>query len=358
MAISIAGLAAPGAGPGWRPAVLYDYEPASSRLSGVSDTVRCEVCPFRCLLREGQIGRCGVRRRVGRAMETATFGSSVQHWTKVERKPLYHYRPGTEAVTLAAPGCTFRCDYCINYRISQVGESRATAGAPHPVDPVELAAQAAARSAAIALSYTEPSLAPELTLALAQAAAPLGVDLLWKSNGFLTGRATALLAPLLAAVNIDVKAAEDDAHQRLTGAPLGPVLTTVEALRGYGVWVEVATPLIPGTSAEPAQLRRIAASIARIDPAIPWHLLRFTPGFRMQKADPTAVAALDTARRIGHDMGLKYVYVERALGPDGRITNCPGCGKSVVRRDVWALESNELDAGRCPHCSTLIDGRW
>ena len=350
-------MAEPIAGPGWRPAVLYDHEPASSRSSDGSDALRCEVCPFRCLLRDGQVGQCGVRRRTGRAMETATFGTSVRHWTKVERKPLYHYRPGTEAVTLAAPGCTFRCDYCINFRISQVGDGGSRAGAD-AVDPRELAEQAAARGAAIALSYTEPSLAPELTLALAEAATPLGVQLLWKSNGFLTARATALVAPLLAAVNIDVKAADDDAHRRLTGAPLGPVLDTVAALRGYGVWVEIATPLIPGTSAAPEQLRRIAASLARIDPAMPWHLVRFTPSFRMRRADPTAVEALETARRIGHDSGLKYVYVERALGPDGRATNCPGCGKAAVRRDVWALESNELDAGRCPYCSTLIEGRW
>jgi pyruvate formate lyase activating enzyme len=338
----------------WSPGILYDV---SHPEADAPEVLRCELCPFRCMLRDGQVGRCGVRRRAGRIIETATFATSVRHWTAVERKPLFHFRPGSVALTLAAPGCTFRCDYCINYRISQV-VGHAENYPVVPVDPAELVGQAAARSASIALSYSEPSLAPELTLALAAAARPRGVNILWKSNGFLTARATALLAPALSAVNIDVKAGDDAAHRRLTGAPLGPVLDTIEALRGYGVWIEICTPLIPGTSAQAGQLRRIARSIVRIDPAIPWHLLRFTPAFRMQEADPTSARALGSAVMIGREAGLRHVYVERALGPAGRATHCPGCDAEVVRRGVWALESDELVAGRCPHCSTAIEGRW
>lgn len=144
----------------------------------------------------------------------------------------------------------------------------------------------------------------------------------------------------------------------LTGAPLGPVLDTIEALRGYGVWVEISTPLIPGISARPEQLRRIAQSIVGIDRAIPWHLLRFSPAYRMLEADPTSVRALENAAAIGGDAGLRYVYVERALGPGGRATHCPGCDAVVVRRGVWGLESCDLIAGRCPYCSTEIEGRW
>jgi pyruvate formate lyase activating enzyme len=334
----------------WQHGVLYH--------AAGNGQLRCELCPYRCLLRDGQTGRCGVRRRNGLVIETSTFATSIRHWTPVERKPLFHFRPGSETITLAAPGCTFRCNYCINFRISQIDDGEVDSYATTPVDPAELAAAAASRSASIALSYTEPSLAPELTLALAAAARPLGVDILWKSNGFLTRQATTLIAPALSAVNIDVKAGEETAHRQLTGAPLRPVLETIVSLREYGVWVEVSTPLIPGTNSTPPQLRKIARWIAGIDPGIPWHLLRFTPAFRMREFDPTPVHALETAVEIGRESGLRYVYVERALGPAGRVTHCPGCRAAVVRRGIWGLEVNELVAGRCPYCSTSIEGYW
>lgn len=337
----------------WHPAVLYQ-----TTGQGTATTLRCDLCPFRCVLREGQTGVCGVRRRVGNRLETATFGTSVRHWTAVERKPFYHYRPGLKVLTLAAPGCTFRCDYCVNFRVSQVASGDAALGELDPATPQELVAQAADAGAAIGLSYTEPGLAPEFTLALAEAAGRAGIELLWKSNGFLTPAALDLMAPVLAAVNVDVKAADEEAHRRLTGASLAPVLDAVEALRARGVWVEVTTPLIPGVSDQTSQYTEIARSIARIDPAIPWHLMRFTPSFRMQNEDPGAPTELAAAREAGHAAGLRYVYVERALGPEGRDTGCPGCGTTVVRRGIWALESLELVDGRCAACGTHLEGRW
>jgi pyruvate formate lyase activating enzyme len=208
------------------------------------------------------------------------------------------------------------------------------------------------------MSYTEPGLAPELTLALAEIAVPLGIPLIWKSNGFLTRQAVDLVAPALSAVNIDVKAADDAAHRRLTGAPLGPVLDTVERFLAAGVWVEISTPLIPGTASEPAQLRTIAATLAAIDPAVPWHLLRFTPDYKLFRSAPTSPQALAAAVGIGRDAGLRYVYVERALGATGRRTQCPTCGTVVVDRGIWSLGVNNIVNGSCPSCGRRIPGRW
>jgi pyruvate formate lyase activating enzyme len=291
-------------------------------------------------------------------METATFSSAVRHVGQVERKPLYHFRPGTQTLTLAAPGCTFRCDYCINHRISQYGREADVPWHAEPVDVRAVVDEAAALGASVSLSYTEPSLAMELTLALAEAGRARGVDVLWKSNGYLTPEATALAAPALAAVNLDIKTADDDAHRELTGAPLGPVLDTLATLHAAGVWVEVSTPLIPGVSAEPGRLAAVAAAVAAVDPAIPWHLLRFTPAYRRSGDVPTPPAALAEAVRIGRDAGLRYVYVERALGDDGRATRCPGCGHRVVTRGIWSVTTVELPDGHCPRCGTLVEGRW
>lgn len=334
----------------WTPALLH--RPHHGR-------VQCVLCPFRCTLRDGETGLCGVRRRSGDRLETATFASSVRHWDTVERKPLFHYRPGTPCLTLAAPGCTFACDYCINHRMSQYGREDAVPWDAEPVDPAEVVAEAAARSGCVAISYTEPSLALELTAALAESGRPLGVDVVWKSNGFLTPEGVGLAARYVAAVNVDLKTLDERDHRELTGARPGPVLDAITGLREQGVWVEVSTPLIPGLTDEPRQLRPIARALAALDPQLPWHLVRATPAHRRTDHAPTPVAALEAGVRTGWEEGLRHVYVERALGTEGRATRCPGCRTTVVARGIWALDGSTLESdGRCPHCGARVEGRW
>lgn len=291
-------------------------------------------------------------------METATFASSVRHFDAVERKPLYHFRPGTRVLTLAAPGCTFGCTYCINHRMSQYGREDDVQWTASPVDPAEIVAMAEAAGACVGLSYTEPSLAIELTKALARYGQAAGVLVVWKTNGFLTAEAADAAIPALAAVNIDLKAADEESHRRLTGAPLAPVLATLRKFADSGIWVEVCTPVIPGVNSQPGQLARIAEQLAAISPDLPWHLLRWTPGFKLNDGDPTSPAALAEAVAIGRRAGLNYVYVERALGADGRATCCPDCGRILVRRDVWALSSVDLYNGCCPGCGYRVAGQW
>lgn len=333
----------------WVPADFY---------RAVDGGLQCTLCPFRCRLRDGDTGACKVRRREGDRVLTATWGTTVEHWSSVERKPFYHFRPGLPLLTLAPPGCSFRCDYCVNHRVSQYGRDPDSRVSAPDADVEKLVAAAAERGGGLALSYSEPSLAAELTLELGARARPLGVPLVWKSNGFLTPEAVERVAPVLDAVNIDVKAADEDAHRRLTGAPLAPVLETLRLLTAAGVWVEVSTPLIPGTSAEDRQLGRIAEFVASLGPDTPWHLLRFTPTYRMRDQRPTSPERLADAARIGRAAGLRYVYVERALGAEGRATRCPGCGVEVVARGVWGQTESLLRDGSCPGCGEPIAGIW
>jgi pyruvate formate lyase activating enzyme len=320
--------------------------------------VRCELCPFRCEMADGHHGACKVRRNRGGVAETATGSTAIRHLDAIERKPLYHVLPGSRVLTMAAPGCTFRCDYCVNHRLSQYGRDADVGWAGEPARPADLVAQAAAHAAALGMSYTEPGLAPELTLALAELAVPLGIPLLWKTNGFLTRRAVDLVAPALTAVNIDVKAADDAAHRRLTGAPLRPVLDTVERFLEAGVWVEISTPLVPGTASEPAQLRAIATRLAAVSRVMPWHLLRFTPDYRLVRARPTSPRALAEAADIGREAGLPYVYVERALGAAGRRTACATCAAVLVDREIWSLGASNIVNGCCPSCGGRVPGVW
>ena len=336
--------------PAWRPALL-----AAPARDG---RVRCELCPFRCVIADGHAGICAVRRNSGGQLETATYAVAVAHLDAIERKPLYHFRPGSRVLTVAAPGCTFRCDYCVNHRLSQFGRDATAPWAGEPAEPDGIVARAVAEGAAIGLSYSEPGLAPELTLRLAELAAPHGIPIVWKSNGFLTSQAIDLVAPVLAAVNIDVKAASDGDHRRLTGAPLGPVLDAIARFHAAGTWVEVSTPLIPGTADAIGALATIADRIAAVSRDIPWHLLRFTPDYRMTGTTPTTPAALAQAAAAGRTAGLRYVYVERALGAAGRRTDCPRCGTCVIERDIWTLRKSILSGGACPGCGLAIPGTW
>lgn len=330
----------------WTPGVLGEITERGTR---------CRLCPHHCVLGPGQLGACKVRRGApGGGLETATFASSVTHVDAVERKPFFHYRPGSPAVTLAAPGCSFRCDYCVNFRLSQYGRDDESAWTADPVDAAEIVARAAALAGCVALSYTEPSLAAELTIELARLGRPVGVPVVWKSNGFLTPEAVSLCAPAVSAVNIDLKGVDEDSHRRLTGGSVRPVIDAIRAFRDSGTWVEVSTPLIPGVT-DPG---RVAAVLAGISSSIPWHLVRFTPAYRMQGANPTAPTALAAAAEAGRAAGLRYVYVERALGAAGRETRCPSCQAVVVRRGVWSLEENRMTTGCCPDCGAELEGRW
>jgi pyruvate formate lyase activating enzyme len=334
----------------WREAGFYRRE---------GQAVTCTLCPHACALRDGEVGRCHVRRRRGDGLETATFATSVLHVHPVERKPLYHYRPGTRVLTVAAPGCTFACRYCQNFALSQLGRSAEARWSARPLGPDELVERAVAEGAGIAFSYAEPVLAAELTLAVAPIARSRGVEVVWKTNGFVSLEAARRLAPALAAVNVDLKAADDGPHRRLTGAPLGPVLDAVAAWAAEGVWVEVATPIIPGFNDGDGDLRAMARRVVGWGAETPWHLVRFHPDYRLQDAPPTHPELLERAAAIAGEVGLRHVYVERAPGEGRRDTRCPGCGETVVRRRIWALEEDRLlPGGRCQGCGRRLGGRW
>jgi len=333
-----------------------------TRDDGSSSKVQCLLCPHRCALDSGEIGKCVVRRNLDGRLVTSANRIAVAHIDAIERKPLYHFVPGAEVVTLATPGCTFACRYCLNHGISQVAIGSEPNENPEIVelDP-SLAlhvGSAVERDRVIGMSYTEPSLAFELAMELFELAESAGVHVVWKSNGFLTPTAIDLVAPHLSAINIDVKAASDRAHRDLTGAALAPVLDAIARFRSHNVWVEVATPVAPGLAASDIDLDTISQYLISIDPAIPWHLVRFVPDYRMTRHPPTSVKSLCRARDRALSAGLQHVYVERALGADGRNTTCARCDAILVERGVWSLERSRVQDGRCPECSLVIDGRW
>lgn len=317
----------------------------------------CHLCPFHCHFTDDTVGRCRVRRRRGDHLETATFALPLRHRQPIERKPFYHVHPGAMTLTLASPGCNFRCDYCQNASFAHAEPEEAMAPDTPALDPAALVAETGRDGLILALSFTEPTLAAEATLALHDHAAGR-IPIVWKSNGFITPKAVSRLAPALTAVNIDLKAADPDTHLRLAAAPLGPVIKGMHAFATAGVWVEVSTTVIPGVNDHPTALAAMAAMVADLGADTPWHLRRFHPDHQRQDTDPTSPATLSQAVRIAHDAGLRHVYVERALGPDGRTTRCHACGEIVITRHVAGFLASELDKGGCPGCGTALAGRW
>jgi pyruvate formate lyase activating enzyme len=210
----------------------------------------------------------------------------------------------------------------------------------------------------IAFSYSEPALALELTMAVAKIARRQSVPIVWKTNGFLTKIARRAAAQCLSAANVDLKCSDSKLHERLTGAPVAPVVETIRELVDSGIWVEVSTPVIPGISASTDELTGIADTVARIGVDIPWHVVRVSPEFRLSSDRPTNLEEMNRAVESGRRAGLRYIYVERALGAAGRATTCPACGLHVVERGVWNTERIELNDGRCGNCCSRIPGRW
>lgn len=333
----------------WLSAHFYQQE---------QDRLRCTLCPHRCALKDGDTGRCFVRRRRGNRLETAAFSTVVRHLHPIERKPFYHFLPGSKVLTLAPPGCTFACTYCQNFRISQVGRDKRATVSSEIVDPETTVEAARSVGAHLALSYSEPTLAAELTLALAREAHKNGVEIVWKSNGFITPEALAQLSPSVSAINLDLKSCNSRAHHRLTGAFVEPVLEALALWVKSGTWVEVSTPLIPGFNDDDASVAEMAEFVAGLGMDIPWHLLRFHPDYRLRAAPPTSPELLARALQVARSVGLKYVYVERALGEPGRTTLCAVCGERLISRGLEGGAQLHFSGSVCPRCGTPVAGVW
>jgi pyruvate formate lyase activating enzyme len=276
----------------------------------------------------------------------------------VEKKPLFHFLPGSSVFSIATPGCNFHCRYCQNWEISQlprIQEGTIPGQTISPAKIVDLAIDAGCRS--IAYTYTEPTVFFELAYDTAKLATEAGVKNIFVTNGYMTPEALRMIRPYLDAANIDLKGFDDTRHRRMCGAKLQPVLDSIRLTKELGIWLEVTTLVVPGHNDSDEELRRIAFFLKDIDPEIPWHLSAFFPAYRMIETEPTDRESLLRAWEIGKDAGLGHVYCGNlpAIHED---TVCYGCNKALIKREGFNLQSNRLDQGRCPFCHAAIHGVW
>lgn len=322
--------------------------------------LQCMVCAHGCKLKDGQLGVCGVRKRTGGKLVSLVYGRLVaENVDPIEKKPLFHLLPGSLSYSIATPGCNFRCLHCQNSAISQVSKRDDVQNAGRSRMPEQVVAAALARGCrSISYTYVEPTIFFEYAYDCCLAAVDLGLKNIFVSNGYMSETVRKLLAPVLTAINIDLKSFSDDFYKKVCGARLAPVLETVQRFRELGVWVEVTTLVIPGMNDTDDELTRIATFLAGIDRHIPWHVTGFYPAYKMSDVAPTSGQLLFKARQIGLEQGLHYVYTGNRPGSGGENSYCPGCGGEVIRRSGFQVSANRLDGGCCPGCGTAVAGVW
>lgn len=331
-------------------AMLYEELPKAR--------VRCHLCGHRCVIAEGKLGVCGVRKNVGGKLYSLVYGRTVsRHVDPIEKKPLFHFYPGSTAYSIAAPGCNFHCRWCQNWSIARPPHERHLLVIPQ-VEPERIVAAAQAYdSRSIAYTYTEPTVFFEYSYDVAQLAHRAGMANVYVTNGYMSKEMLDAFHPYLDAANVDLKAFRKETYRRYVGARLQTVLDNLKAMKRLGIWLEVTTLVIPGLNDDPAELRDAARFIVQeLGTDTPWHISRFYPAHEMADRPRTPLKTLVRAREIGIDEGLDYVYIGNMRTVEDEDTLCPGCRRTLIRRTAFSIVVNTIQAGRCPHCGASIAG--
>lgn len=329
-------------------AMLYE------RLEG--GKVSCRLCAHRCSIAPSKFGICGVRENQAGKLVTHVWGEVIAaHTDHIEKKPFYHFLPGTSSFSIATAGCNFRCGFCQNWEISQASKGEREFRGLRFL-PEEIVLEARRREClSISYTYTEPTIFFEYAFDTAKIACGDGLLNNFVTNGFMTAEALETIRPYLSAANVDLKSFREKTYKEICKGRLEPVLETIRLMRRSGIWVEVTTLVVPGVNDSEEELRDIASFLAGVDRDIPWHISRFHPDYEYADRRPTPLDSLKRACAIGRREGLRYVYMGNVPG-EGEDTSCPTCREVLIRRSGFHVESNIIKDSRCPACGTRIAG--
>ncbi|NCC23611.1 MAG: AmmeMemoRadiSam system radical SAM enzyme [Deltaproteobacteria bacterium] len=319
------------------------------------DCVLCLLCAHHCRLKTNERGRCGVRLNQGGKLVTLADRVPSMGFDPVEKKPLFHFLPGTTTLSFGTMGCNFSCLFCQNSSLSQTPKlgGRIQGDVVEAESLVALAGQHGARS--ISYTYSEPTIFFELMQDTALKAKEAGMANIMVSNGFQSPQCLEALDGLIDAANIDLKAFTDTFYRDICDGSLKPVLRNLKHIREMGWHLEVTTLLIPGLNDSDKELGEMANFIGKeLGPDVPWHISGFYPTFKMMDRPPTPLETLERARRIGQKAGLWFVYHGNRHGRGGEDTICPGCGKTVMSRSGFTLLETRLKGSDCSFCGHRI----
>ncbi len=376
-----------------------------------NNAVQCETCGHGCAIAPGRTGVCGVRQNIKGKLCLLAYGQAAAvNIDPIEKKPLFHFLPGSKAFSFGTLGCNFQCLNCHNYDISQMYAPLEVLGrkienffAPdsktktktihiseddsvnkngklltgygykgkvaaykeldwgYEVEPQDLVEQAlASRCQSIAYTYNEPTIFLEYALDTMKLARKAGLKNVWVSNGYMSQKTLDLILPYLDAVNIDIKSFDEQFYQKTCGAKLAPVLENCKRLIKEGVWLEITTLVIPTLSDSEEMLHSIARFIkTELGDFVPWHVSAFSGAisWKLQHLPDTPVLTIKRAYEIGKKAGLKYVYAGNVLEDSLENTYCPKCGAVVIERHGYAVKQHDKN-GMCPACGEKIKGRF
>jgi len=332
-------------------AYLYDKQ------SGAK--VRCFLCSHRCLIADGKRGVCCVRENKEGTLYSLVYEKLISaNVDPIEKKPFFHFLPGSRAFSVAAPGCNFRCLHCQNHEISQLPRDKEIIMG-EKVSGEEIVSLALKYNcASISYTYTEPTIFFEYAYDTAKIARTKGLKNNFVTNGYMTAEALDMIAPYLDGANVDLKSFSEAFYKKVCGARLKPVRESITKMHALGIWVEVTTLIIPTLNDAVGELREVARFLLSVSPAIPWHVSAFYPTYRMMDKPRTSPEIIRRAREIGLEEGLRYVYTGNIPGAEGENTSCYHCKKVLIRRHGYHIAENNITGGKCPHCGTLIEGVW
>ncbi|HVN59492.1 MAG TPA: AmmeMemoRadiSam system radical SAM enzyme [Bacteroidales bacterium] len=320
--------------------------------------IMCRICPNECVLKEGEVSKCNNRKVYKSMLYTMAYGNPCSVAVDpVEKKPLYHFLPGSRAFSVATAGCNLVCLNCQNWTISQTSPDKTINTDLLPDRVVDSCESNGCRS--IAYTYSEPNTFYEYAYDTAVIARKRGIKNIFKSNGYINPEPLKKMCEVLDAANIDLKAINESTYLRLSGAKLQPVLDSLKVYRQMGVWLEITNLLIPGWTDKPEEIRQMCRWLADNGfSEVPLHFSRFYPMYKLEQLPPTPVDLLNKAASIATEEGLKYVYTGNAPGSELSNTKCRYCGTTVVRRQGYRVVSNTLAKGNCPSCGRRTEGVW
>ena len=341
------------------PAQLWQWaREASWYEAGDDRTVRCLLCPHRCVLAEDDRGFCRTRVVKEGKLHTLVYGNPCSlHLDPMEKKPLYHFLPGQPILSLATAGCNLRCLNCQNWQISQTRPEDLQHYDLPPAGLVDAATQR--QIPAIAYTYSDPIIFYEYARDTAALARKRGIRNVLVTAGYIEEAPLRDLCQVTDAANVDLKSFSNDFYKQIAQATLQPVLRALQVMRDEGVWVEVTRLIVPTHSDDLDDIRAMCGWLAaELGPDTPLHFSRFHPAYKLQGLPPTPGETLDEAYRIAREEGLRYVFVGNLPGHPARDTVCPSCRRPVIERRGMGVHSNQLDPqGRCP-CGERIAGVW
>lgn len=325
--------------------------------------IKCRTCAHQCLIAPGRRGICGVRYNEAGKLYLLTYGQAVaENFDPIEKKPFFHFLPGSFSLSIGALGCNFRCANCQNWDISQSSKGEVTIEQIKKVGfkllPEKIVEDALKyKTPSVSYTYTEPTIFLEYALDTMKLAKKRGLKNTWVSNGYMSPGTLKEIAPYLDAINVDLKGFSNEFYQKNCGARLQPVLDNLKQIKKLGIWLEVTTLIIPTLSDSEKMLKNLARFIKKeLGAETPWHVSAFSGAisWQLQHLPDTPREKIKTAYEIGKKAGLKYVYAGNVWQEDLESTYCPKCGRKAIERLGYQIKRLDKE-GKCLKCGEKID---